>query len=205
MLARRYYNVICPELARQFNPFLMAKRKTDKELRELALELHGPNPGNKRRYRTLHGELRTTAQQYGKDLASIIHMRYVQGHTIPEIVKMTGLSEWTVKDMMKPFRAIMDNPDAVKQYRLNEEFLLDGVKALLVQGMAEQLSDPERRKSLDLSRLTYGFGIIFDKNRLVKGESTANVSMSLSELVRKAHESLDEIKVEAVEEAQVVN
>lgn len=95
--------------------------------------------------------------------------------------------------MIGPFKVMMDDPERIRAFKVNEETLIDGAKMLLLQGIVEQLSDPDRRRKVDLSRLTYGFGILFDKNRLLQGQSTQNV-MSLSELVRAAHANLVEVE-----------
>jgi hypothetical protein len=158
---------------------------TEEELRDFAQK---PVVKRHKPFKEVHGELRTATQEYGKDLAELVKMRYIQNHTYKEISKLTGLTEAIVAKRLEPFKPMMEDTDAIKQYRINEENLIDGCKMLLIKGITEQMSDPERRKKLDLSRLTYGFGILFDKNRLVKGESTANVAaMTLADLVRNAH------------------
>lgn len=147
----------------------------------------------KRRYRKHRGTDRILTREYGRDLADVIKMRYVQGHSYEQITKLTGLSREMVMNMIGPFKVMMDDPERIRAFKVNEETLIDGAKMLLLQGIVEQLSDPDRRKKVDLSRLTYGFGILFDKNRLLQGQSTQNV-MSLSELVRAAHANLVEVE-----------
>jgi hypothetical protein len=153
-------------------------------------------------YATLHGELANVTKQRGKELAEIINLRWVKQLSYPQISRVLGVPEDTIRNLVKPFNGILDNPEAVHQYRKNEEHLLDGAKMMLVQGIMEQMSDPERRKSLDLSRLTYGFGILFDKNRLVKGETTANVQMTLADMVRNAHKPAIDVTPEDAEEVK---
>jgi hypothetical protein len=175
---------------------------TEEELKEFAQQ---PSVRRHKPFKDVRGELRTATQEYGKDLAELVKMRYVQNHSYKEISKLTGLTEAIVAKRLEPFKPMMEDPDAVKQYRINEENLLDGAKALLIKGIVEQLSDEKRRKTVDLSRLTYGFGILFDKTRLVKNQSTANVAtMTLADLVRNAHKpEIDITPKKGTEDADV--
>ena len=165
-----------------------------------------PIANKKTRYKLHRGENRQVSQQYGRDVASVIKMRYVQGLKFEEITKLTGLSQGIINQMMEPFKVMMGDPDRIRAFKTHEETLIDGAKMLLLQGICEQMSDPVRRKKVDLSRLTYGFGILFDKNQLKRGEPTSNV-MTLSELVRAAHahpvNPPKEIDAQRIEDAEV--
>ena len=121
-----------------------------------------------------------------KRLARVLKLRFVDNLNYPDISKLVGLGVQVIRTMIDPFRVIMENPEQIRQFKKFEPHILDGVRMLMVQGMVDQLTDEKRRKKMDLSRLTYGFGILYDKQRLERGESTANV-MSLSELIRAAH------------------
>lgn len=159
----------------------------------------------KERYKEHRGEARQISKQYGRDLASVLKMRFVQGHTYEDIQKLTGLSRIIVMQMIEPFAVIMADPERVKAFKANEPHILDGVRMLMVQGMVDQLTDEVRRKKMDLSRLTFGYGLLFDKARLERGESTANI-LSLSDLVRAAHAKniKDSEATDQAEEAQVI-
>lgn len=56
-----------------------------------------------------------------------------------------------------------------------------------IMAILEKLADPAQAKKIGLGRLAVAYGILYDKARLERDESTANV-MSLSDLVRAAHE-----------------
>ena len=125
-------------------------------------------------------------QESAKQLAKVLKLRFVDNLSVPDIAKLMSLGIQVIRGMIEPFKVIMENPEQIRQFKKYEPHILDGVRMLMVQGMMDQLTDEKRRKKMDLSRLTYGFGILYDKQRLERGESTANV-MSLSELVRAAH------------------
>ena len=170
---------------------------------EVVQYLNGTEPTNvakKTRYKQHRGEARLISKQYGKDLASVLKMRFVQGHTLDEISQLTGLSLHMVTEMIAPFKVIMDDPERIRAFKAHEPVMLDGVRMLMLQGMVDQLTDEKRRKKMDLSRLTVGYGILFDKARLERGESTSNV-MTLSDLVRAAHAK--EVAEAPIEEAEV--
>ena len=166
---------------------------TDVQMHEV---VHDTTQKNVTRYKKHRGEAAKICKDYGNDLASVLKLRFVDDLTFAMISRATGLSEHMIKAMCAPFAVIMDDPARVKQFKANEPHLLDGVRMLMVQGMVDQLTDEKRRKTMDLSRLTYGYGVLFDKARLERGESTANV-MTLSDLVRAAH-------AEEVTEAEVI-
>lgn len=169
---------------------------------DIALVVKGKEPRNDKkvnRYAKHRGEKATICRQYGRDLATVLKLRYVDGIAYGLIGKATGLTEHMIREMCRPFAVIMDDPERVKQFKANEPQLLDGVRMLMVQGMVDQLTDEKRRKTMDLSRLTYGYGVLFDKARLERGESTANV-MTLSDVIRAAHA----VPTEPVTEADIV-
>ncbi len=161
---------------------------TDEQVAKLVKnqEHHTQDDKVELRHKKYYGEKKQITKQYGRDLANVLKMKFVDNMTVPMIQKATGLSSYMVNEMCKPFAVMLDNPDRVRQFKANEPHLLDGVRMLMVQGMVDQLTDAKRRKTIDLSRLTYGYGVLYDKARLERGESTTNV-MTLSDLVRAAH------------------
>jgi predicted DNA-binding protein YlxM (UPF0122 family) len=134
-----------------------------------------------------------------RSLGRAVQMHYVDGLSIPECARALQVDDSTLKQWLKPFTFMCENYEQINHYKANEAQALDGIRYLLYQGMVEQLTDPERRRTVDLSRLTYGFGVVYDKTRLERGESTVN-QLSLSELVRQAHAR----DVTPKEEAEVV-
>jgi len=145
-----------------------------------------PKPKPKRKRPPRMGEYDAAQKQYQAKLAKAIKLRW-QDHMVEEdIGKVIGVAQQTVSKMLAPFKPMLDDPEAVKQFKSNEPQLMDGIRMLMVQGMHTVLTDPKRVAKMDLSRFTYGYGIMYDKARLERGESTANVKM-LSDLIRSAH------------------
>lgn len=140
------------------------------------------------------------ARVYGKKLEKVLKLRFVDGLTYDEIARVMGIEHTAIERMCKPFRQIMDDPARVKAFKNQEANILDGVRMLMVDGMIDQLTDPVRRKKMDLSRLTWGYSTLFDKARLERGESTANIR-NLSDLVRAA----DAKDITQIVEAEVLD
>lgn len=157
--------------------------------------------------------METAQRQYAKALQDVLKWRFIDHLTYTQIEAIcrkryphvpTLHDEFGIRKTCKEFNPLMENPEEVAAFKRMEPNLLDGARMLMVKGMVEQLTDPKRRQSLDLSRLTYGYGILYDKQRLERGESTANVR-TLSDLVREAHaRPVGRGKGEQPEEAEVV-
>jgi len=125
-----------------------------------------------------------------KRLSKCLKLRFVDNLAYPDIAKVLGVDHKTVERMCAPFRIIMENPEEIRQFKKHEPHILDGIRMLMAQGMIDKLTDSKMRKAMDLSRLTYGYGVLYDKARLERGESTANVH-TLAELVKAAHTEID--------------
>lgn len=131
-----------------------------------------------------------------KTINAALKMRFIDGWTYEQISRALNVTSDTLHRWLEPFKVIMENPDQVREFKRYEANILDGLRFMLVRGMTEQLSDDKRRKSMDFSRLSWGYATLYDKARLERGESTSNV-MSLSDLVRAAH-------AKPVDDAEVV-
>ena len=149
-------------------------------------------PPPRARANVFAGTNEVVRRDYGKILTKVLKLRFLDHlayKDIEAVMKRTGklqISDDAIRDMCEEFSPLMENPEKVAAFKAMEPNLLDGARMLMVQGMVEQLTDPDRRRTLDMSRLTYGYGILYDKQRLERGESTANVR-TLSDLVREAH------------------
>lgn len=146
------------------------------------------NPNKVAPFGKFSGAHNRAVGQRTKELAKVMQWRYRDHLSIAEIAKLAGMGTEAIDTMLAPFKVIMETPEVVQGFKANEADILDGIRFLMATGMMEQLSDPERRKTLDLSRLTWGYCALFDKARLERGESTSNVKLSLAELIQKADE-----------------
>ena len=75
---------------------------------------------------------------------------------------------------------------ALTEFRKQEANILDRVRMQALMALDESLLDPVRRAKIYPQSLAWIYGVLYDKMRLERGESTANVSV-LSALVEQAH------------------
>jgi len=131
-------------------------------------------------------------------MAKAMQMRWLSHMTMTEISRALDVPLNRVEGWLKPFKTMMENPAEIKEFKKYEANILDGIRWMALKGMAKRLEDPDYMAKVDLSRLTYNYGVLYDKTRLERGQSTENV-LSLSELVKAA-----DAKIVEPEEAEVV-
>jgi len=122
---------------------------------------------------------------YALDLSRALKMR-LQGLTNAEIAAALNVSENTIRDRLSFFDFIQTQGEEINACVDNELEVLDLIRSLAAKALISQLTDPERAKKLDVMRLNVLFGTIFDKMRLIRGQSTQNIA-ALSKLVYDAH------------------
>lgn len=120
------------------------------------------------------------------DVGKALQLRLVKHLTYKQIALLCKVTKHTVMVGLKPLMSLLQDPQAITAFRENEAEILDSIRLLAVQGMGEQLSDPKRRKSMDMLRLNNLYGTLFDKQRLMRGESTQIVHQ-LTAIISAAH------------------
>jgi hypothetical protein len=130
--------------------------------------------------------MRITPKRLGWDVGKALQLRIVKHLSYSQIGSLLKVTDHTVREGLKPLLSLLQHPQAITAFRENEAEILDSIRLLAAQGIGEQLSDPKRRKSMDMSRLSVLYGIMFDKQRLMRGESTAIVHQ-LTAIISAAH------------------
>ena len=133
---------------------------------------------------------RATQKRVAWDVGKALQLRLVKHLTYEQVAALIGVSKRTIIQGLKPLMSLLQDPQAVTAFRENEAEILDSIRLLAVQGMGEQLSDPRRRKTMDMLRLNKLYGTLFDKQRLMRGESTAIVHQ-LTAIISAAHKRPD--------------
>ena len=141
----------------------------------------------------------TRAKSY--DLGKAIKLRLVNHLSYDQIGSMLKVAGSTIRTGVAQLEALLDNPALVSAFKDNEAEVIDSARMLALQAVGEQLSDPKRRKKLDISRLTMLFGVLFDRQRLIRGQSTANIKQ-LSMLITDAHRQRSEAAASEAERAE---
>jgi hypothetical protein len=127
-----------------------------------------------------------------------------QGLSYDEIGSMIGRSKQAVHQRLAPYRDAIENLPAFKENRAD-------IFAIHQQRLLNSLSDDDIRKIPPGSRFT-GIGILYDKERLERGQSTGNISMeslvehrqTLEEVSRQAQARKDVLlkKIAAIKAAE---
>ena len=149
-------------------------------------------------------EMRATPKKKAWDVGKALQLRLVKHLTYEQVAALMGVSKHAVINGLKPLMKLLQDPQAVTAFRENEAEILDSIRLLAVQGMGEQLSDPKRRKSMDMLRLNNLYGTLFDKQRLMRGESTAIVHQ-LTAIISAAHKRPAGKGEEPIEDAEIVD
>ena len=125
-----------------------------------------------------------TDVEIGIDTAKALKLR-LQGLSFAEIGRIAGgLSAQAIEQRLARFKRIVDNPDSIHAYRDNEAELLDGIRAQLITTLVDDISR-KGKKALSGYQKVGMYGILFDKMRLLRNESTANVS-NLTAIIQAA-------------------
>ena len=121
------------------------------------------------------------------DIGKALTLRLANKLSYQQIADVMKTSKQAITRGLAPLLSLLDvDPKLLQGFREQEPNLMDAVRMLAMQGMGEQLSDPKRRQKMDLMRLNLIYGTLFDKQRLARGESTANIHQ-LTSIISAAH------------------
>ena len=102
-----------------------------------------------------------------------------QGLTYDEIGKRVGLSKWSVWQRFKTAGYISEHLQAYRDSRAD-------VLAYYQQQILSSLSEADLKKA-SLQVKIMAFGILYDKERLERGQSTSNIS-AITSIIQAVHE-----------------
>lgn len=106
----------------------------------------------------------------------------MRGLTYDEIAIKQGVSRPAITKALDKFKALLDNPEQVQTYQANQAQVLDAVQMRLVTSMVAK-SDDEKAS---VNNLAYAARQVFDMSRLLRDQSTQNVSQ-LTQIIESAH------------------
>ena len=119
------------------------------------------------------------------DHGMVLNM-HLRGLTGPEIGAKLGCSKQRIDQVLKPFRDIAKPPEVIDAYEKNKAQLLSSAEMEFLESSLDRL----RQNKDPLPARVMGFGVVFDKNRLTRGESTQNVSI---------HSAIEHIQAEVTD------
>ncbi len=118
------------------------------------------------------------------DTGKALELR-LKGLSFSEIGRIGGLTKQAVEKRLAKFTRMLQHPEAVSAFRTHEAELLDAVRTDLITSLADDLRVKSGRHKLSGYQKVGMYGILFDKMRLLRNESTANVS-NLTAIIQAA-------------------
>ncbi len=120
------------------------------------------------------------------DLVKVLKLR-AQGVTYKDIAILLKCSTHQVGIALGKLGKLLDNEEGrLTAYRNHEADILDAIRCKLIEAIGEKINKPEDAKKIDLQRLVWSFGVLMDKGRLLRGESTTNI-YQLTAIIEAAH------------------
>lgn len=111
----------------------------------------------------------------------------VKGYTIRDIAEKYGLHPSGVAARLKRFEKLLGDPAEILAYRTHEADILDAARLRLVTSLVSKTSGKEAKKA-SINNLAYAFTQINQAVRLLRGQSTQNVS-ALTRIIEQAGKS----------------
>lgn len=137
----------------------------------------------------------------GMDTGKMLEL-HLKGLSYAQIGRVAGgLAKQTICQRLSKFTKLMADPQAVKAFREHEAELLDAVRSSLITTLADDLAVKKGRQKLSGYQKVGMYGILFDKMRLLRNESTANVS-NLTAIIQAALGPVGEQRREPVIQAE---
>ncbi len=120
------------------------------------------------------------------DISKALDLRS-RGLSYEAIGKRLGANRNSVAAAIGKIGDLLDNTNnKLTAFRENEADILDAVRSKLIDALYLKLEDPEQAKKIDIQRIVWAFGVLFDKARLFRGQSTANLQQ-LTAIITAAH------------------
>jgi hypothetical protein len=118
------------------------------------------------------------------DLMKAVTLRIDKGLSFKEIGKILGVAPQTIQVRLKRLGDAFNDPSQVAVLKQHEPLMIDGIRGMILERMGAELGNP--KSNISFSQLALGYGIMLDKARLIRGESTAG-NAQLSALIIAAH------------------
>ena len=120
------------------------------------------------------------------DLVKVLKLR-AQGVTYKDIGTLLKCTAHQASIAIGKLGELVGNENGrLTAYRNHEADILDSIRCKLIEAIGEKINNPEDAKKIDLQRLVWSFGVLMDKGRLLRGESTTNI-YQLTAIIEAAH------------------
>ena len=138
------------------------------------------------------------------NIAKALTLRIQKHLSYRDIGKVLEVDHRTVFEGLRGFTSILEQPELIGEFREHEAELLDGVRMELVRSLADDLRVKKGKGKLSGYQKVGMYGILFDKMRLLRNESTANVS-NLTAIIQAALGPIAVTTTPSVSEGEIVD
>ena len=117
------------------------------------------------------------------DLGNLIKLRYVNKLSYDQIGELVGITGPAVYGRLEHCRALMEGADTEGAFQAQESAILAGIRLkLLAHGAKDEIIE-----KMSGYQSFGSYGLLFDKQRILDGKSTANIAV-LSKLIDNGQE-----------------
>ena len=120
------------------------------------------------------------------NIGKALTLRVRQHMSYRDIGRILGVDHSVVYAGLRGFTAILEQPELIGAYRDSEADILDGLRMELVRSLIDDLRVKKGKGKLSGYQKVGMYGILFDKMRLLRGQTTSNIS-SLTAIIQAAH------------------
>ena len=120
------------------------------------------------------------------DTGKLMMLRHINGLTYDQIGDIVGLTGSAVFQRLDKYESLFRDADVNGAFQARESAVLAGLRAKL---LAHAAKDGQIEKLSSYAAIG-SYGLLFDKQRVIDGKSTANIAV-LTKLVESAQESGD--------------
>jgi len=130
------------------------------------------------------------------DRTKALTLSLKHGMSDSDIARLLNCSKQGVNGFLKPLRDLIKSPLSADEWNTHQESILSAA----MQKVLLAATDSATVKKSSTLQLASAYGIFFDKQRLIRGESTSNVSVrSVSERIMSDIQRLEhELQAQAV-------
>ena len=116
--------------------------------------------------------VKATPRKRTFDLGAALKLRLYNKLTYQQISDQLSVPKSTVVDALKPYLAMIEQPEALEHYRTRKADILEAAEMELVSSLV----DPVKLEKASTNNIAYAFGQLNTAIRLERGQSTANVA-----------------------------
>jgi len=122
------------------------------------------------------------------DTGKLMELRFVNRLSYDQISDMVGISKSAIIQRLERYRRLFEQTEHGPTFMQHEAGILAGIRGNLLAHVADCLAD--NKEEVSPYQAVGMYGILFDKQRLLEGKSTANIN-TLTRIIELSQDSGD--------------